>query len=159
MSDRGPGTSWTARRRRRSPCRSSNHHPGPPGPSRSGLDDDLDVAAEQHEESHEAVERESGKSAPRERGDLRLIDLENLGGCSLGQSPALENGADLPRQFRLRERFRRSRVAVPGRGGCAWAGRLLFEPSKGRCGRRYILRAWNYRRSSPLSSGSARANG
>jgi hypothetical protein len=42
---------------------SGHQNPGSAGCTRTWLDDDFHVVAEQHEESHESIERESGQSA------------------------------------------------------------------------------------------------
>ena len=70
---------------------SGHQNPGAAGCARSRLDDDFHVVAEQHEESHESIEREAGKPAPNQRRYLRLIDLEQLCRCGLRQS-ALREG-------------------------------------------------------------------
>ena len=91
--------------------RSSDDHPGLSRAARARLDDDLHAAAEQDKESHEPVQEEAGEASPLERRDLGLIDFENLGRLLLGEAAALDDGTDLPRQFRRRQGFRGSRVA------------------------------------------------
>lgn len=61
----------------------------------------LDVAPEQHEEPDEPVEREPRKPSTCKGRHLRLVDLEHLRGGSLGQTSLRDEGADLPREFRL----------------------------------------------------------
>ena len=55
---------------------SGHQNPGAAGSTRSRLDDDLHVIAEQHEEAHEPIERESGQSAVHQGRYFRLIDLQ-----------------------------------------------------------------------------------
>jgi len=90
---------------------SGNRHPGLSSAARARLDDDLHVAPEQDEEPEEADEREAGEASPLERQDVGLTDLENLGRHRLGEAATFDDGADLPRQFPLRQRFRGPRVA------------------------------------------------
>jgi len=84
---------------------SGDHHSGLAGAARARLDDDLHVASQQDKEPHQAVEREAGEASTLERRDLGLIDFENLGRLRLGEAAAFDDGAELPRQFRLRQRF------------------------------------------------------
>ncbi len=65
-----------------------------PAARRTRSDDDLHVAAEQHEESHEPVKGKSSQPTARERGDLELIDLEQLGGSGLRQAAGWKKRKD-----------------------------------------------------------------
>ena len=90
---------------------SGNHDARPTRCSRPRLHDDLDVAPEQDDKPNKSIEREPSQSSSGERGDFRLVDLEQRGGSSLRQSAPLDDRPDLPRQLGLGQRFRRPRVS------------------------------------------------
>ena len=87
--------------------RASSRHQNAPLPSRTGagLHNDLDVAAEQHEETHEAVEGEPGEPTAHERRDLRLIDVQQRCRGRLRQSSLGDQFRNLASEFRLGEGF------------------------------------------------------
>jgi len=47
---------------------------------------DFDVLAKQDQESHQALERETGQVSLLEGGDLRLVDSENRGRLALREA-------------------------------------------------------------------------
>jgi hypothetical protein len=77
-------------------------------PSRSSgpwLHDDLHVAAEKDEESHQPIEREAGKSATDQRRHLGLIHVQQLSRGGLREAPLRNECRNLPGKLRFRERF------------------------------------------------------
>jgi hypothetical protein len=82
---------------------SGNQHPSPAGRPCTRLDDDLHVAAEQHEESDETIEREPRKPAANQSRHFRLIDLKQLRCGSLRQSALRERGDTIPMKQLLSE--------------------------------------------------------
>jgi len=90
---------------------SSDHHSGLSSAGRARRSDSLHVVPQQDQRPDDAVEREAGETSPLERGDLGLIDFENLGRHRPGEAAAFDDGADLPRRLCLRQRLRGSGVA------------------------------------------------
>ena len=88
---------------------SGDQHPPPTGCPSARLHDDLHVAAEEHEEPHEPVEREPGEPASDQGRDLRLIDFQHFSGSGLRQSALLDQRRDL----RTRCRSRRGSPSAP----------------------------------------------
>ena len=80
---------------------SGNHYARSTSCSGPRLHDYLDVAPEQHEKPNKSIEREPSQSSSGQRGDFRLVDLEQLGGRRLRQSAPLDDRPNLPGQFRL----------------------------------------------------------
>lgn len=65
---------------------SGHEDPRRTGRARPWLHDDLHVAAQQHEEPQQAIEREPGKAASDQGRHLWLVDLQELCCCGLRQS-------------------------------------------------------------------------
>jgi hypothetical protein len=71
------------------------------------------------QKAHEATAGEIGEAAIQERGNLGLVNAHEFGGTHLGQSPALQNPADVAGKlslgqflFRLGESKIRKHVAA-----------------------------------------------
>ena len=60
-------------------------------------DSDFHVLAEVRQKLHQALDRKHPRAIPHQRGDVRLLDAEDLAGLGLGQTARLDELVDLQR--------------------------------------------------------------